>query len=152
MHLITISFKSKSKTANFIRKHDKIMISKSIYIHLQVLHLIQQSRHPKFSKYEGELNDPWYVYEPMAIELFFRQSKTTLSWDKYQIRTRTGVERYWLIMSLVHYMCCTCTGKYCAFEDGYHYFRKKIKEEQITALYQNIRKGMSLEDVLKMVG
>lgn len=86
------------------------------------------------------------------IELFFRQSKTTLSWDKYQIRTRTGVERYWLIMSLVHYMCCTCTGKYCAFEDGYHYFRKKIKEEQITALYQNIRKGMSLEDVLKMVG
>jgi len=39
------------------------------------------------------------------IELFFRQSKSKLALDKYQIRSRLGIQRYWLIMSLVHYLC-----------------------------------------------
>ncbi|MDY4969737.1 MAG: transposase [Lachnospiraceae bacterium] len=86
------------------------------------------------------------------IEIFFRQSKTKLALDKYQIRTQTGIERYWLIMSLVHYMCCTCNGTYCSFEEGYQHFQRKIREEQVTALYQSIRHGMSLEDVLKLAG
>lgn len=37
------------------------------------------------------------------IELFFRQSKGKLALDKYQIRSRMGIQRYWLIMSLAHY-------------------------------------------------
>ena len=86
------------------------------------------------------------------IEVFFRQSKTKLALDKYQSRTQTGIERYWLIMSLVHYMCCTYNGAYCSFEEGYRYFQRKIREEQVTALYQSIHNGMSLEDVLKLVG
>lgn len=86
------------------------------------------------------------------IELFFRQSKNELALDKYQIRTQTGIERYWLIMSLVHYMCCTCKGKYCAFEEGYKHLQNKMKEEQITILYRYIQNGMPLEDVLKLVG
>lgn len=86
------------------------------------------------------------------IELFFRQSKNTLALDKYQIRTQTGIEKYWLIMSLVHYMCCTYNGKYCAFEEDYQYFQRIMKEEQITNLYQYIQNGMALEDVLKLVG
>ena len=86
------------------------------------------------------------------IEIFFRQSKTKLALDKYQIRTQTGIERYWLIMSLVHYMCCTYNGTYCSFEEGYQHFHRKIREEQVTALYQSIRHGMSLEDVLKLAG
>ena len=86
------------------------------------------------------------------IELFFRQSKNRLALDKYQIRTQAGIERYWLIMSLVHYMCCTYNGKYCAFEEGYQYFQRIIKEEQITNLYLYIQNGMTLEDVLKLIG
>lgn len=86
------------------------------------------------------------------IEVFFRQSKTKLVLDKYQIRTQAGIERYWLIMSLVHYMCCTYNGTYCSFEEGYQHFQRKIREEQVTALYQSIHNGMSLEDVLKLVG
>ena len=86
------------------------------------------------------------------IEVFFRQSKTKLALDKYQIRTQTGIERYWLLMSLVHYMCCTYNGTYCNFEEGYQYIQRKIREERVTALYQSIHNGMSLEDVLKLVG
>lgn len=39
------------------------------------------------------------------IELFFRQSKSKLALDKYQLRSQQGIQRYWLIMSFVHYMC-----------------------------------------------
>lgn len=93
-----------------------------------------------------------YYTRRWPIEIFFRQSKTKLALDKYQIRTQTGIERYWLIMSLAHYMCCTYNGTYCSFEEGYQYFQRKIREEQVTALYQSIRHGMSLEDVLKLAG
>ena len=93
-----------------------------------------------------------YYTRRWPIEIFFRQSKTKLALDKYQIRTQTGIERYWLIMSLAHYMCCTYNGTYCSFEEGYQHFQRKIREEQVTSLYQSIRHGMSLEDVLKLAG
>ena len=90
--------------------------------------------------------------ERWDIEVFFRDSKSKLALDKYQIRTQKGIERYWLILSLAHYMCCTYNGTYCSFEEGYQHFQRKIREEQVTALYQSIHNGMSLEDVLKLVG
>ena len=86
------------------------------------------------------------------IELFFRESKSKLALDKYQIRTQSGIARYWLIMSLVHFMCCTCVQNSPTFNDGYQYIKHKIREEQITKLYYFIQKGMLLEDVLKLVG
>lgn len=66
------------------------------------------------------------------IELFFRQSKGKLALDKYQIRSRKGIRRYWLIMSLVHYLCCMHSEQYCTFEEGYRYFQKQRKTEQLT--------------------
>lgn len=86
------------------------------------------------------------------IELFFRQSKSKLALDKYQIRSQQGIKRYWLIMSLVHYMCCMHTGKYCAFEEGYRYLQAQVKSEQLSNLYQFIKNGASLEAVLKLAG
>ena len=86
------------------------------------------------------------------VELFFRESKRKLALDKYQIRTQTGAERYWLIMSLVHYICCTYDGFCHTFEDGYHYLKQKVKEEQTANLYNSIRNGMPFEKVLSLVG
>lgn len=86
------------------------------------------------------------------IELFFRQSKSKLALDQYQIRSRQGIQRYWLIMSLVHYMCCMHSGKYCTFEEGYRYFQNQVNTERLCNLYCCIRNGASLETVLKMVG
>ena len=86
------------------------------------------------------------------IELFFRQSKSKLALDKYQIRSKQGIQRYWLIMSLVHYLCCTCMGNYCTFEAGYSYLQKQLKVEQLVNLHQFIKNGATLEDVLELVG
>jgi len=84
------------------------------------------------------------------IELFFRSSKSKLALDKYQIRSKQGIQRYWLIMSLVHYLYCTCLEKYCTFEDGYYYLQKQIQQEQILNVYWFIKNGTSSEDVLKL--
>ena len=40
------------------------------------------------------------------IEVFFRSSKSKLGLDTYQVRSQKGIDRYWLIMSLTHYLCC----------------------------------------------
>lgn len=86
------------------------------------------------------------------IELFFRQSKSKLALDKYQIRSAQGIQRYWLIMSLVHYMCCMHSGKYCTFEEGYQYFQNQVKIERFSNLHHFIKNGASLEAVLELVG
>ena len=86
------------------------------------------------------------------IELFFRQSKSKLALDKYQIRSKQGIQRYWLIMSLVHYLCCMHSGNYVTFEKGYSYLQEQIKREQFGNLHQFIKNGASLEEVLELVG
>ena len=71
------------------------------------------------------------------IELFFRESKTKLSLDKYQVRSAQGIKRYWLIMSLTHFMCCTCAGEsYCNFTEGYKYFCDYARKENLLLKYQ----------------
>ena len=44
------------------------------------------------------------------IEVFFRQCKDKLALGSYQIRSAQGIRRYWLLMSLSHYICVTGTG------------------------------------------
>lgn len=58
--------------------------------------------------------------ERWPVELFFRSSKGHLALDKYQIRSSRGIRRYWLIMSLAHYLCSQTGGG--GFEERYAYF------------------------------
>lgn len=86
------------------------------------------------------------------IELFFRQSKKKLGLDKYQLRSQKGIQRYWLIMSFVHYLCCTCKGEYCSFEEGYVYMQQQIQTEYLKNLFQVIKNGASFDEILEFVG
>ena len=89
-----------------------------------------------------------FYVERWPVELFFRQSKGKLALDKYQIRTSQGIRRYWLIMSLVHLLCCTKTGGFCSFEEGYTYFQQEIKKERISYIYQCGARKIPLDEVL----
>lgn len=40
--------------------------------------------------------------ERRPVEVFFRQSKDKLAFDRYQVRSSKGIQRYWLLMSLAH--------------------------------------------------
>ena len=70
------------------------------------------------------------------VELFFRQSKDKLSFDRYQIRSSKGIHRYWLLMSLAHLIACTGCGKTMPFEDGYAYIQNQIQKERLHFIYQ----------------
>ena len=71
-----------------------------------------------------------------SIEVFFRDSKQKLAFDKYQIRSSTGIKRFWLIMSLAHFLCCVGTNDIRSFEDGYTYFNKELIKERIEFIYR----------------
>ena len=90
--------------------------------------------------------------ERWPIEIFFRQSKGKLAFNRYQIRTSKGIRRYWLLMSLAHLICCTGTGKCLPFEKGYAIFQKQLRAEKIEYIYQCGVRNASLEDLLTLAG
>ena len=87
--------------------------------------------------------------ERWPIEVFFRQTKNILALNNYQIRSSQGVKRFWLLMSLTHLICCTATGKYCAFAVGYSFFQQELDKERIRFVYQCGTDNVPLENVWK---
>jgi len=89
--------------------------------------------------------------ERWAIEVFFRQAKNVLALDRYQVRSSDGIKRFWLIMSLVHLICCTGTGKYMNFAEGYSFFQQELRRERIAFIYQCGSVNIPLNDVLALI-
>ena len=85
------------------------------------------------------------------IEVFFRNAKQKLAFDKYQIRSSTGIQRFWLIMSLAHFICCMGTDQTLSFEDGYAYFQTQLLRERVEFIYRCGYARLPLEDVLALV-
>ena len=57
-----------------------------------------------------------------------------------------------MMMSFVHYMCCTCKGAYCSFNEGYAYMQQELKAEYLKHLFQVIKSGATFEEVLEIAG
>ena len=93
-----------------------------------------------------------YKYvERWPVEVFFRQSKDKLAFDKYQVRSTKGIRRYWLLMSLAHLIACTGCGETMPFEDGYAYIYSHIQEERLRFIYQCGVRHILFEEVLTLV-
>ena len=89
--------------------------------------------------------------ERWPVEVFFRQSKNRLAFDRYQIRSSQGIRRYWLLMSLAHFIACTGSGETMSFEDGYMFFYNRIQEERIHYIYECGARNITFKDVLAKV-
>ena len=89
--------------------------------------------------------------ERWPVEVFFRQSKNKLAFDRYQIRSAEGIRRYWLLMSLAHLIACTGCGETMSFEDGYTFICSHIQEERIHYIYQCGARHVLFEEVRAMV-
>ena len=89
--------------------------------------------------------------ERWPVEVFFRQSKDKLAFDRYQIRSSKGIQRYWLLMSLAYFIACTSYGETMSFEDGYAFISSRIHEEQIRYIYQCGVRGVHYEEILALV-
>lgn len=61
-----------------------------------------------------------------SIEVFFRDCKQKLAFDKCHLRKKKGITRMWLILSFVHFLCCTIVGHIGKFDEGFHYFRNCV--------------------------
>lgn len=85
------------------------------------------------------------------VEIFFRQFKDKLAFDRYQIRSSEGIRRYWLLMSLAHFIACTGCGETMSFEDGYAFIYDRIQEGRLRYIYQCGAKHIRFEDVLALV-
>lgn len=86
-----------------------------------------------------------------SIEIFFRQSKQNLAFDKYQIRSSKGICRFWLIMSLVHFLCCTTAENY-SFLTGFNIIKHYLEKEYIYYLYNLGKNRVPLEQVFALIG
>jgi len=74
--------------------------------------------------------------------------KHTLAMNKYQIRKATGINRYWLIMSFVHVICCIILKDNHSFEAGYHFLSEQIKKEWIIYIYNCGKDNIPLDRIL----
>ena len=86
-----------------------------------------------------------------TIEVFVRQAKQSLTLDKYQIPSSKGIRRFWLLMSVAHYICCMASGTECSFERGYEVIQKQLLTERITYIYNCGAARVSLDSVLALV-
>ena len=93
----------------------------------------------------------YYVYR-WSIEIFFRQCKNKLALDSYQIRSAQGIRRYWLLMSMAHFMCVTRTGEFCSFEKGYQRIRSTIQTEKYQYLFQCAKESNDFHAFMKLAG
>jgi len=84
------------------------------------------------------------------IEVFFREAKRRLAFDKYQVRSSKGIRRFWLISSLAHLLAC-CASSTFNFSEGYKIVASKIREEQITFIFHFAQNGGSLPALLDMI-
>ena len=89
--------------------------------------------------------------ERWPIEVFFRQAKDKLAFDRYQVRSSKGIQRYWLLMSLAHLIACTGCGRTMSFEDGYTYIYSHIQEERLRFIYQCGERHVLFEEVMALV-
>ena len=85
------------------------------------------------------------------IEIFFRQCKDKLALDSCQIRFVQGIRRFWLLMSLAHFMCVAGTDEYCSFEKGYHQICDIIRLEKYHYLFRCAKGCHDFDSFMKSV-
>ena len=80
--------------------------------------------------------------ERWPIEVFFRQSKDRLAFDRYQIRSSKGIRRYWLLMSLSHLVACTGCGEACPLKTAMLIFIA-ISKKNGSVSFTSVEQGTS---------
>ena len=84
------------------------------------------------------------------IEVYFRNCKTKLAFDKYQIRSAKGIKRFWLITSLAYLLACYTSNSY-DFSDGYTILSDTLYVEKICFIFDFVKNGGEKSVLLDMV-
>ena len=74
------------------------------------------------------------------IEVYFRDCKTKLAIDRYQIRSAVGIRRFWLLTSIAYNLACFESDKY-SFSEGFHQLSRIILHERVSFIFDYARNG-----------
>ena len=91
-----------------------------------------------------------YYSRRWCIETFFAQSKDSLGFGKYQIRSVKGIERLLLLTALFHLLSTIGLDSPLPFGNGLHSLRKSVSEEFIAFIYHSAQNNVPLADVIAM--
>lgn len=89
-----------------------------------------------------------YYAERWGIEVFFKQEKNNLGFDKYQIRSLKGIKRFWLLTSLAHLLCTTELSMTMPFGKGLRELRKSIHCDVLSYVYNSAQKGVPISVII----
>lgn len=82
-----------------------------------------------------------------AIEPFFRDCKTYLGLDGYQVRSEKSINRYLIIM-LVNYTYCKMYSKDSYhFNTGYKSAKKDLEKSKVIYIYESAASGTPIEEI-----
>ena len=84
-----------------------------------------------------------------AIEPFFRDCKTYLGLDGYQVRSEKSINRYLVIM-LVNYTYCKIYSKGSYhFNTGYKAAKKDLEKSKVIYIYEAAASGTPIEEIFE---
>lgn len=77
-----------------------------------------------------------YYTSRWKIEIFFKQQKMNLGFDKYQIRSQKGIQRYLILISYVHLFCTLGLGEPKQFGKGLREIRERLERHRMRFFYK----------------
>ena len=84
------------------------------------------------------------------IEVFFRDCKTKLAFDKYQIRSSKGIRRFWILTSLAYFIACSCSKSFC-FSEGFYSLSDTVYREHIRYIYEYGKSAKNIDSLFDML-
>jgi Transposase DDE domain. len=84
-----------------------------------------------------------------SIEPFFRDCKSYLGLDDYQVRSEKSINRYLIIMIISYTYCKLYSKEFYHFSTGYKLAKKELQKAKIKYIYEAAAKGESLEKIFE---
>lgn len=96
-----------------------------------------------------QLNILTQYIDRWAIEPFFRDCKTYLGLDGYQVRSKKSINRYLTIMLVNYTYCKIYSNDYHHFNTGYKAAKKDLEKSKVIYIYEAAANGMPIEKIFK---
>ncbi|MGL5067355.1 MAG: transposase [Sarcina sp.] len=85
------------------------------------------------------------------IEPFFRECKSKLGLNGYQIRKTKSIKRYLLIM-LLNYIYCKLKSKFLNhFNIGFKKVKNELEKEKVQIIFDATKNGVWLNEIFKLL-
>lgn len=84
-----------------------------------------------------------------AIEPFFRDCKSYLGLDGYQVRSEKSINRYLTIMIINYTYCKLYSNNLYHFNTGYKCAKKDLEKSKVIYIYEAAANGKSLKEIFE---